>query len=181
MINGKNVLLRKFNSDDWQIFENWGKNREALWGQFQRHQIEHIPLLKEAFMKTGLLGSEGGMLLIETLEQHNIVGFIRYSMIAIPDADYPYPEIGFGIPEVSARGKGFGKEAVGLIIGYLFSRFPTERIAAFTDINNLPAQRLLESVGFKQEGIIRKSYFRDGFWQDMLFYGLLREECKEGT
>ena len=104
------------------------------------------------------------------------VGFVRYSMLDVPDADYPYPEIGFGIPEVSARRKGYGLEAVELLVAYLFSGYPTEQIAAFTDIENIPAQNILENLGFQREGIVRKGLFRDGDWHDIAMYGILRGE-----
>jgi RimJ/RimL family protein N-acetyltransferase len=116
------------------------------------------------------------MLLIETLEEQKVVGFVRYSMLSTPDADHPHPELGFGVPDIQARGKGYAKKAVRLLLNYLFSGYPTKRIAAYTDIENVPAQRLMEHLGFQQEGVIRKSYFRDGAWQDMALYGILRDE-----
>lgn len=181
MIKGKNVLLRQIRDEDWMMFENWGKCRDALWGPYQRFQIDHLPLLREAYQKTGLLSRESGFLLIETIEEQHIVGFVRYSMLSVPDADHPYPEIGFGIPEVSARGKGYGKEGIELLVAYLFSGYPTERIAAFTDIENIPAQRLMENLGFQREGVLRKGLFRDGDWHNIAIYSILRGELKESN
>jgi len=178
MIKGKNVLLRQIRDEDWPVIEDWGKSREALWGPYQRFQMDHLPLLWEAFQKTGLLSREGGILLIESIEAQSVVGFVRYSMLPVPDSDHPYPEIGFGIPEIDARGKGYGKEGVGMLVEYLFSGYPTERIAAFTDIENEPAQRLLENLGFHREGVIRNGSFRDGDWHDIALYGVLRREFK---
>jgi aminoglycoside 6'-N-acetyltransferase len=178
MIKGKNVLLRPIRDEGWSIIEDWGKNREAFWGPYQRFQMDHLPLLQEAFQKTGLLSREGGLLLIETIEGESVVGFVRYSMLAVPDADHPYPEIGFGVPEIRARGKGYGKEGIGLLVEYLFCGYPTERIGAFTDIENKPAQRLMENLGFQREGVIRKGFFRDGDWHDIALYSVLRGEFK---
>ena len=180
MTKGKNVLLRPTRDQDWPTFETWRKSREALWGSYQRFHINHLPLLKRAFQKNGLLSRESGMLLIETIAEQRVVGFVRYSMLAFPDADCPYPEIGFGIPEVSARKQGYGTEGVDLLVAYLFSGYLAERIAAFTDIENIPAQRIMEHLGFQREGIIRKGLFRDGNWHDMAMYGILRGEF-EGT
>jgi RimJ/RimL family protein N-acetyltransferase len=98
------------------------------------------------------LSRESGVLLIETIEEQQVVGFVRKSMLSIPDADHPYPEIGFGIPDEVARGKGYGREGVDLLVGYIFSGYPTERIAAFIDVENIPAQCLLKSLGFQRDG-----------------------------
>ena len=103
---------------------------------------------------------------------------MRYTLIPYPDADLPCPEIGFGIPEASAQGKGYAKQAVGLLVGYLFAGYPVERIMAFTEQENLPAQRVLEKNGFQKEGKLRRSMFRDGQWRDILIYGILRQQAK---
>jgi aminoglycoside 6'-N-acetyltransferase len=176
VIKGDRILLRPLRDEDWQTIEEWGRDREGLWGPFQRFQLDHLPLLREAYRQTGLLKRESGVLLIETVEDHHVIGFVRYTLLQFPDADLPYPEIGFGLPEVSARGQGFAKEALRLLIEYLFSGYPAERVAAFTDVENIPAQRVLESVGFQREGILRRAMFRDGRWRDVAVYGILRED-----
>lgn len=176
MIKGKRLVLRPIQDEDWALVENWGRSREALWGAFQRFQLDHVPLLKQAYQQGGMLSRESGLLLIETLEIQQVIGFVRYTLIPYPDSDHPHPEIGFGLPETGARGQGYAQEAVGLLVGYLFAGYPTERISAFTDAANLPAQRVLEGVGFRCEGTIRNAMFRDGGWQDVALYGILRPE-----
>ncbi len=176
MIEGKRIVLRPIQDQDWPVIESWGKHRAGLWGEFQRFQLDHLPLLRQLYEQTGMLKRESGMLLVETVEEPKVIGFVRYTLIGYPDADAPHPEIGFGLPEISARGKGYAKEAVGLLVNYLFSSYPAERISAFTDRENLPAQHVMESLGFQPEGILRRSTYRDGEWHDLAIYGLLRTE-----
>jgi aminoglycoside 6'-N-acetyltransferase len=176
MITGSRVLLRPIQEADWPTIEAWGQSREALWGPYQRFQLDHLPLLRQAFGQEGLLKRESGMLLVETLADHQVIGFVRYSLLRYPDADLPCPEIGFGIPAAGAQGKGYAKEAVGLLVDYLFSGHPAERIMAFTEVENIAAQRVMEGVGFQREGVLRRAMFRDGQWRDIALYGLLRRE-----
>lgn len=178
MLKTTRILLRPIRDDDWSVIAEWAQSREALWGPFQRFQLDRLRLLREAYLQTGLLKRESGFLLIETIEDQRVIGFVRYTLIDFPDADLPYPEIGFGIPEVSARGKGFAKEAAGCLVSYLLSGYPVARVAAFTDVENLPAQRVLEGLGFRREGVLRRASFRDGQWRDLTVYGLLREDWK---
>lgn len=178
MIKGSHIVLRPIQDKDWPIVEEWGQSREALWGAFQRFQMDHVPLLRQAYQQTGLLKRESGLLLIETLEDQQVIGYVRYTLIPYPDSDLPHPEIGFGIPVASARGKGYAKEAVKLLVDYLFSGYPTERIGAFTEDENIPAQKVMESLGFRREGTLRRALFRDGQWRDIGIYGLLRQEWK---
>jgi ribosomal-protein-alanine N-acetyltransferase len=176
MIKGTKVLLRPIQDEDWSTIEEWGRDQNALWGQYQRFQLDHVPRLRQAYQQTGLLTRESGLLLIQTIQKNEIIGFVRYTLLPYPDADTPYPEIGFGIPEISAQGKGYAQEAVDLLVDYLFAGYPVERIMAFTDQENIPAQRVLEKNGFQQEGKLRRSMFRNGKWCDLFIYGILRQE-----
>ncbi len=177
MIKGSRILLRPIQDKDWPTIEEWGQGRDALWGPFQRFQLDHLPLLRQAYQQMGLLKRESGFLLIEAIQDQQVIGYTRYTLIPYPDADMPYPEIGFGIPVIGAQGKGYAKEAVRLLVEYLFAGYPVQRIIAFTDHENIPAQRVMESTGFQQEGILRRSMFRDGQWRDIIIYGILRQEA----
>ena len=46
-------------------------------------------------------------------------------------------------------------------------------------MRNVGSQKVLEHVGFRREGTIRKSSFVRGEWRDMFLYSILREEWKE--
>jgi aminoglycoside 6'-N-acetyltransferase len=162
MMGGERVRLRAVRDGDWALIEEWGQSREALWGPYQRFQLDHVPRLREAYHKTGLLSRDTGLLLIEAIDDPRVVGFVRYTLLPFPDAGVPHPEIGFGIADGRARGKDYAHEGVQLLIDYLFSGYQTERISAFTDAENGPARRLLEKHGFRLEGTLRSATFRDG-------------------
>ena len=179
MIQGERLLLRPVQDTDWPQIETWGRHRDGLWGAYQRSQPDHLPLLRQVYQKTGMLSRESSMFLIETLKGGEVIGFVRYSMIPFPDGDLPHPEVGFGIPEVNARGKGHAQEALRLLVEYIFSNFPSERITAFTDAENIPAQQVMENTNFQREGVLRRSMFRDGKWRDIAIYGILRPASPE--
>ncbi|MCI4354192.1 MAG: GNAT family N-acetyltransferase [Thermoplasmata archaeon] len=174
MIANDRISLRPVRDEDWGAIERWGSDREGLWGPYQRFQLDHLPRLRESYDRTRLLSRESALLLVEPREGGGPVGFVRYAMQGFPDEDCPYPDIGVGIaPE--ARGKGYATEAIRLLVGYLFDGYPVERIAATTDVENAPAQRAMERLGFVREGILRRVSFRDGRWVDMCVYAVLRD------
>jgi len=86
--------------------------------------------------------------------------------------------IGYAI-EPSEHGKGYGTEALQLMTDYLFLAKEIHRIQANTDPENKASQRILEKVGFKREGVSRRSSFVRGQWRDEYNYSILREEWKE--
>ena len=87
-------------------------------------------------------------------------------------------EIGYSLVP-SERGKGYCSEAVKIMVDYLFLSKETMRIQAQTDQRNVASQKVLEKVGFKKEGILRKNFFMRGEWREAYIYSILREEWKE--
>ena len=87
-------------------------------------------------------------------------------------------EIGYSLLP-SERGKGYCTEATQLMVDYLFLSKETMRIQAQTDPRNVASHKVLEKVGFKKEGTLRKSFFMRGEWRDAYIYSILREEWKE--
>jgi RimJ/RimL family protein N-acetyltransferase len=84
--------------------------------------------------------------------------------------------IGMGMSKLEYRNKGYGKEAVKLIIEYGFNNYGLERITANTLETNIPAQKSLEKLGFKLEGKERKAIYFAGEKYDRYNYGILVEE-----
>jgi RimJ/RimL family protein N-acetyltransferase len=89
-----------------------------------------------------------------------------------------FREIGYDVAR-RERGKGYGTEAVQLMVDYLFLWKDVARIQAFTDVRNNASQRVLEKAGFKREGTLRKAGFVRGHRTDAHIYGVTREEWKE--
>ena len=84
--------------------------------------------------------------------------------------------VGIGIAKISNRSKGYGKEAVKLMIDYGFKYLGMERITANTLEINIGAQKVLKSIGFVLEGCERKAIYLNGNKYDRLCYGILKEE-----
>ena len=89
-----------------------------------------------------------------------------------------FMEVGY-ILAPNERKKGYGSEAVKIIVDYLFLSKQLVRVQAITGVDNFASHRVLEKAGFTKEGIIRKSAFIKGEWKDGCLYSILREEWKE--
>jgi RimJ/RimL family protein N-acetyltransferase len=86
-------------------------------------------------------------------------------------------EVGF-ILRRDLWGQGFAVEALGAVIDWGFARLDLHSVEAQLDAGNVASQRTLERVGFRQEGLLRQSYFDGHEYRDTLVYGLLRGERK---
>jgi len=86
-------------------------------------------------------------------------------------------EIGYTIAKRHWR-RGFGKEAVARVVTHLFADLGKHRVSASLDPANLASAALLESLGFRKEGLFRKSILNGEEWEDDLVYAILAEEWK---
>ena len=86
--------------------------------------------------------------------------------------------LGMGIAKIQNRGKGYGTEALALILSYGFGNVGMERMTAGTLEINLPAQKVLERLGFTLEGREREAVYFRGQKYDRLNYGLLVNEWR---
>jgi len=84
--------------------------------------------------------------------------------------------VGIGIAKIENRSKGYGREAVKLMLGYGFKYLGMERITANTLEMNIGAQKVMERLGFMLEGRERKAIYLNGNKYDRLCYGILKEE-----
>lgn len=84
-----------------------------------------------------------------------------------------------GLGDESSRGRGYGREAMRLLLDYGFNNLNFHRIQLNVLEFNEKAIILYERCGFKREGIFREFVLRDGRRYNLLLYGLLKSEWKE--
>lgn len=77
-------------------------------------------------------------------------------------------------------GRGFGQEAMRLLLWFAFAELNLHRVQLTVFADNERAIRLYEGLGFRREGAFREFVQRDAARQDMLLYGLLASEWREG-
>ena len=81
-------------------------------------------------------------------------------------------ELGVIIGEESARGKGYGKAAMKLIIQHAFNELNLRKISLAVFENNPAAQHLYESLGFELEGTFKNHVFKEGKLWNKYYYAL---------
>ena len=74
-------------------------------------------------------------------------------------------------------GKGYMTRAVRAACAYVFEKQGLHRIEASCLPTNAPSRRLLERVGFRQEGYARSYLNINGDWRDHLLFALLASDA----
>jgi ribosomal-protein-alanine N-acetyltransferase len=75
-------------------------------------------------------------------------------------------------------GQGYMTEALRAVISNGFERMGLNRIEALVYVENDRSIRLLQRLGFKQEGMLRDYYYLDGEFYDHYLFALLHGEWK---
>ena len=70
-------------------------------------------------------------------------------------------------------GKGIGQEVVQAVCAYAFDYLSVHRVEAHVMKGNRSSQRLLESVGFEHEGVLRRRMYKDGRKHDVSVYAVI--------
>jgi len=95
-----------------------------------------------------------------------------------PDVYRFSAEIGYWLAE-PFWGKGIASLALVALSKYAFEKFDLNRIFAGVFQGNKASMRVLEKSGFKIEGRLRNSVYKDNCFKDQLMYSILKEELLE--
>jgi diamine N-acetyltransferase len=82
------------------------------------------------------------------------------------------------IGDCTAHGKGYGREAIDLMLDYAFGALNFHRVAIGVVGSNERALKFYEHIGFKREGVQRDGYFFDHHYQDFVMMSLLEDEYR---
>lgn len=84
------------------------------------------------------------------------------------------------IGEKDVWGEGYGTEAGRLILDHAFKRLGLHRVSIGVVGFNERARRFWEGLGFRQEGVQRDGYCRDGKYSDFIMMSILEDEYWSG-
>lgn len=106
-------------------------------------------------------------------------GIIGEVVINEYDADNRHANIRIGICGDDNRGKGYGSEAMALMIRYGFEHFNLHRLELSVYDFNPRAIHVYEKLGFRREGIQRDVLYLDGRYYHSIVMSILEEEFRE--
>jgi [ribosomal protein S5]-alanine N-acetyltransferase len=130
------------------------------------------PAFRKRFADTGFWDTEDGVLLIVTGDGA-MAGHIEFFK---PVGYWDAWELSYRLYDERLAGHGYTTEAVRLLVDYLFGTKKPSRIQLVIVPENAASRRIAEKCGFTLEGTVRGAFFNDGRNQDVLLYGLLRDD-----
>lgn len=168
------VKLEKLSEKHLELVHQW-ENSDIACGLYDEPSKETFEQLREKFDKDQTLPKENKGSYVIFFEDAP-VGFCVFNM---HPWDHWIAVIGVIIAVPEMRGKQIGTKAHSLLVEECFANNPKfEKIEAVTDIENISEVKLLEKLGFKREGTLRKRNKLRGEFRTMHFYGMTREDWK---
>jgi RimJ/RimL family protein N-acetyltransferase len=149
------VYLRQLDSDPVM---QWSAKKYTAW--IERDDSPEVPQQEYDFR-------------INTLQDDRLIGFVSLFLLTPHHRD---AWVGIGIGEPEYRGKGYGTDAMRVILRYAFAELNMHRVSLGLFAYNTRALHSYEKAGFKLEGRERGSELRDGQRTDMLYMGILKSE-----
>lgn len=170
LFHGSYVKLTATREEDVGVMARWVEDSEylrnvdtdiALPISEKQLELEGEPNHKEVYFRLRTLSDDEliGFVCIHSIEWNNRVGTLA-----------------IGIGEADNRNKGYGTDAVKLILRYAFHELNLNRVGLEVIEYNGGGIRAYEKAGFQLEGRVREAVCRDGQIYDRLMMGILRSE-----
>lgn len=156
---------------DIDVWEQWNHDSDylRLLDDFPANQYS-APIIKEWFEKDE---SSNALFMIRTIDGNKAIGFIElagYDWIA------RNAWVGVGIGDPDYRGKGYGTDAMNILLKFAFRGQNLHRVNLGVFSFNPRAIRCYEKSGFKYEGFEREAIFKDDKRLDCHVMGVLQSE-----
>jgi RimJ/RimL family protein N-acetyltransferase len=173
MLRGERVTLRAMRRDDLQRQNAFNNDLEfELLGGGDVPEPQSLERLQAEFDEDAAKGGrDGANFAIEADGQY--IG--RCGLFNVDEAART-AELGIGIGDRAYWGKGYGREALRLLLTYGFDLRNLRRIWLTVNGNNERAIRSYRAAGFKEEGRQPRHVWSNGKYVDLVYMGISREE-----
>jgi RimJ/RimL family protein N-acetyltransferase len=174
ILESKRLILRKFNSDDWQdLYEYLSKEEVVKYEPYSTFSQEDCK--KEATDR-----SDNNAFWAVCLKENNkMIGNVYFQ--GQEPKEFMSWEIGY-VFNPAYYGKGYATEACRRMFQYAFEELGAHRISARCNPENTASWKLMERLSMRREGYYKKRAFfkrnSDGKpkWHDAFEYAILEEE-----
>lgn len=173
MLIGAKVTIGPFVPDDYASMYCWANDIAAarLDGAFR--PVNLIDVVRQ-FENAGK-DSSRVMFAIRRCNETAIIGYLHIQNIS---SVHRSADIGIRIGEEKNRGHGYGKEALTMALDYCWRHLNLNRIGLIVFRGNQRAISIYRAAGFRIEGRLKKLFFIDGAWVDVLLMAAFRPSRK---
>lgn len=171
---GKLLRLASPQAEDQVALANWTQDDEYM------RMLDDDPVRPQTVANfasfSNPIDNDNFYFHLRTLDDDQLIGFVVLFNLKWRNQT---AEMAIGIGNKAYRGKGYGRDALSLILNYAFSELCLHRVGLTVLGYNTRAIKAYERVGFQHEGTYRQAIQRNGQRYDLLLYSILREEWQK--
>ena len=171
-IIGKRVILREQREEDAKFFAYWFNQPKVMFQcGFERPTNEEE---EKKYINASHKSEDSVWFTITDLDGNVIgeTGLLRMF------PDWHCTDLTIIIPDPKSQHKGYGTEAIRLILDMAFEEFDMNRVSIGVVGLNTDALEFYKKIGFKQEGKKEQGYYYNGEYSDFVMMRILRCEWK---
>ena len=168
---GERLYLSPVNPDDAEIYTKWFNDREVSLWLGQHSNV--MSLAKERQILDGMATGDGFNFAMVLKDGDRLLGNI--SLMGRSPVDRT-AELGIFIGEAEDRAKGYGAEAIRLLLDFGFNTLGLHNIMLHVNADNTRAIACYKKCGFRECGCRREALFRDGHFVDRVSMDILARE-----
>ena len=171
-IQGERIYLSPINPEDLELYTKWVNDPEvSVWiGLHQRllsltkekEALENMAKNEDSFIFA--IVAQDGDRLLGNIGLHDISRNARHGTL------------GIFIGEAEDRSKGYGAEAIRLLLGYAFRTLNLHSVELTVNSANARAIACYKKAGLKECGRVRDACFVDGKYTDRVHMDILESE-----
>ena len=170
---GERIYLRPLEQGDLHLIQRWANDPEI-----RQLTGEVMPMGEAAaaeFLEKVRTDRERVWFMIALRANDRVIGEAGLLRMFNP---WRTTDLSLIIGEQDTWGKGYGTEAILLLLDYAFGYLNFHRVSVGVVGFNERALRLYEKVGFKREGIQREGYYYDHQYHDFVMMSILEDEFR---
>jgi ribosomal-protein-alanine N-acetyltransferase len=170
-----NICLRAIDEKDIAaLFSLFSHEKVVRFMDIERfvNVSEAVQLI--SFFRNKLASGEGMRWAVTTDDRGELIGTCGFHHI---NKTHYKMEMGYDLLP-AYWGKGIMTNSIHRLLQYGFGELQMNRIEAFVDPDNKHSSRLLQRLGFEQEGKVREAFFQKGKFVDAFIYSLLQKDYK---
>jgi [ribosomal protein S5]-alanine N-acetyltransferase len=166
------VYLRALEPEDYKITINW-RNNDEIWAMIGSPKHFVSSEYERQWILDAIHNQKEIKLGVCLKENNELIGLATIKDINWINRSAHCPSM---IGEKKYWSKGLGSEARLLLLKYAFFEKGFERIWGLILEDNINSIRMAEKCGYKKEGLLRNSVYKNGKFHNQIMVSVLREE-----